>query len=155
MSTSGKSKAPASTNGIKAYSKETLGDEIRRLTAANVQLVTNKMETEKTRVNLEANRTRLLGKKNSLITKREELRTEIVVLNITNVPIRGHQDPLLGPTQNKLKTKRPPPFDNLKKNLQKFLTKTRYYQRFYQQNLPLDSDKVQDTIVNIIENISK
>jgi len=36
MSTSGKGKTPASTNGIKAYSKETLGDEIRKLTTVNV-----------------------------------------------------------------------------------------------------------------------
>jgi len=56
----GKSKAPVSTSGIEAYSKEALGDEIRRLTAVNAQLVTDKMETEKARVNLEANRARLL-----------------------------------------------------------------------------------------------
>ncbi len=74
------------------------------------------METEKTRVNLEADRARLLGKKNSLVTKREKLRAEITTLNATNVLIRGHQDPLLKLTRNKLKTKRSPSFDNLKEN---------------------------------------
>jgi len=36
MSTLGKGKAPVSTSGVEAYSKEVLGDEIRRLTIANV-----------------------------------------------------------------------------------------------------------------------
>ncbi len=113
------------------------------------------METEKAKVNLEADKARLLGEKNSLVAKREELQAEIVALNITNVPIRGHQDLLLRPTQDKLKAKRPPPFDSLKENLQRFFIGTRYYQGFYQQSLPLDSDKVQDVIVNIVEDVSK
>ncbi len=90
MSTSNKGKTPISTNGIEAYSKEILGDEIRRLITANVQLITDKIKTEKTRVNLETDRARLFGEKNSLIIKREELRAEIVALNATNVPIRSH-----------------------------------------------------------------
>ncbi len=53
----GKGKAPVSTNSVEAYNKEALNDEIYKLTIANVQLMTNKMETEKARVNLEANRT--------------------------------------------------------------------------------------------------
>ena len=44
---------PVSTNGVEAYNKKALGDEIRKLIATNTQLITNKMETEKTRVNLE------------------------------------------------------------------------------------------------------
>ncbi len=88
--TLGKGKALASTNGVEAYSKETLGDEIRRLTTANAQLMTDKMKIEKARVNLEADRTRLLDEKNSLIAKKEELRAEIATLNVANVPIRGH-----------------------------------------------------------------
>ena len=44
------------------------------------------METEKARVNLEANRTQLFGKKNSLVAKKEELRAEIVTLNATGPP---------------------------------------------------------------------
>ena len=90
MSTSNKGKTPISTNGIEAYSKEILGDEIRRLITANVQLITDKIKTEKTRVNLETDRARLFGEKNSLIIKREELRAEIVALNAANAPIRCH-----------------------------------------------------------------
>jgi len=93
------------------------------------------METEKTKVNLEADKTRLFGKKNFLIAKKEELRAEIAALYTagpSNVPIRGHQNPFLKPTRNKLKAKRPPLFDNLKENFQGFLTGIRYYQRFYQ-----------------------
>ncbi len=44
--------------------------------------MTNKMKTEKAKVNLEANRMRLLGEKNSLVAKREELRAEIAALYI-------------------------------------------------------------------------
>ena len=97
MSTSGKGKAPVSTNGVKAYNKEALSDEIRRLIAANAQLMTNKIEIEKTRVNLKANKTRLFGEKNSLVAKKEKLRAEIATLNAINVLIRGYQDPFLRP----------------------------------------------------------
>ena len=45
-----------STNGVEVYNKEVLGDEIRRLTVANVQLVTNKTETEKAKINLKTDR---------------------------------------------------------------------------------------------------
>ncbi len=90
MFTSGKGKAPASTSGVKAYNKEALGDKIRRLTVANAQLMTDKIETEKVRVNLKADKARLLGEKNSLVAKKKELRAEIVALNATNVPIRRH-----------------------------------------------------------------
>ena len=90
MSTLDKGKTPASTSGVEAYSKEILGDEIRRLTAANAQLVIDKTETEKARVNLEADKARLFGEENSLVAKREELRAEIAALNVVNVPIRGH-----------------------------------------------------------------
>jgi len=93
ISTLGKGKAFASTSGVEVYSKEALDDEIRRLTTANVQLVTDKIKTEKVRINLKTNKARLLGEKNSLVVKREKLRTEIVALNVagsSNVPIRGH-----------------------------------------------------------------
>ncbi len=50
----------------------------------------NKIETEKARVNLKADKIQLFDKKNSLVIKREELRTEIVALNVTNIPVRGH-----------------------------------------------------------------
>ncbi len=116
------------------------------------------MKIEKVRVNLEANRVQLFGEKNFLVVKREELRAEIITLNaagFSNVPIRRYQNPLLRPTRDKLKVKRPVSFDNIKKNFQRFFTKTRYYQRFYQQNLPFDSNKIQDIIVNIIKDVSK
>jgi len=89
--------------------------------------VTDKMKIEKAKVNLKTDRTRLFGKKNSLVVKKEELRAEIITLNATNVPIRRYQDPLLRLTRDKLKAKRPPLFNSLKKTLQKFFTKTQYY----------------------------
>ncbi len=92
------------------------------------------MEAEKAKVNLKADKTYLLGEKNSLVAKRKELRAEIIALNAagsSNIPIRGYQDPLLRSTQDKLKVKRPSPFDGTKENLQRFFIRTRYYQRFY------------------------
>ncbi len=76
-----KDKVLVSTNGIEVYNKKVLNDEIRRLTATNVQLMIDKIETEKARINLKADKIRLFGKKNSLVIKKEELRIEIVVLN--------------------------------------------------------------------------
>ncbi len=93
ISTSNKGKAPASTNGVEAYSKKVLGEEIRKLTAANTQLMTNKIKTEKVKVNLEVDKARLLDEKNSLVAKREELQAEIAVLNVaglSNVPAYRH-----------------------------------------------------------------
>ncbi len=90
ISTSGKGKAFVSTNGVEAYSKEALDDEIHKLIVANVQLMVDKTETEKARVNLEVDRTRLFDEKNSLVVKKEELRAEIVALNVANVLIRSH-----------------------------------------------------------------
>ncbi len=53
----------AFTNGIETYSKETLNDKIYRLTTTNVQLMINKIETEKTKINLKVDRVRLFDKK--------------------------------------------------------------------------------------------
>ncbi len=117
MSTSSKDKASVSTSSVEAYNKKTLGDKIYRLTTANTQLMADKMETEKTRVNLETDKTRLFGEKNSLVVKKKELRTKIAALNAINVPVYSYQDPLLRPIRDKLKAKRLPPFDDLKKNL--------------------------------------
>ncbi len=74
-----------STNDIEAYSKEVLNDEIRRLITANIQLMIDKMETEKTKVNLEIDKIRLFDEKNSLIAKREKFRAKIITLNVINV----------------------------------------------------------------------
>ncbi len=90
ISTLGKGKTPVSINSVETYSKEILGDEICRLIIVNAQLIINKIETEKVKVNLETDKMRLFGEKNSLIVKREKLRTEIVILNIINVLIRSH-----------------------------------------------------------------
>ncbi len=127
ISTLSKGKTPAFINNVEVYSKEILGDKIRRLTTTNIQLVTDKIETEKVKVNLEVDKVRLFGEKNSLVAKREELRAEIAVLNATNVPIRSHQDPILRLIRNKFKVKRLLLFDSLKKNFQKFFTGIRYY----------------------------
>ncbi len=130
MSTLGKDKAPVSTNGVEVYSKETLGDKIRRLITTNIQLMTDKIETEKARINLEVDKARLLGEKNSLVVKREELRAEIATLNVAgplNVLIRSYQNLPLGPIRDKFKTKKSPSFDSLKENFQKFFIKIRYY----------------------------
>ena len=56
ISISSKGKTSIFISGVEVYSKKILGDKICRLTAANVQLVTDKMETEKVRVNLEVDR---------------------------------------------------------------------------------------------------
>ncbi len=119
-----KGKTPASTNNVETYNKKILGDKIRKLITTNVQLMIDKIEIKKIRINLKTDKIRLLDKKNSLIVKKEKLRTEIVILNVarsSNVPIRNHQNPLLKPTQNKFKIKRPLLFDNIKKTFKSSL----------------------------------
>ena len=72
--------------------------KIQRFSAANAQLVNNKMETEKIKVNLKADKIRLFGEKNSLVAKRKELRAKIVALNavgLSNISVRSYQNPLL------------------------------------------------------------
>ncbi len=56
MFTLDKDKAPISTNDVKAYSKKALGDKIRRLITANTQLMIDKIEVEKARINLKIDR---------------------------------------------------------------------------------------------------
>ncbi len=93
-----KGKTPILISRVEAYNKEILNDEIRKLMVANVQLITDKMETEKVKVNLEADKIQLFNKKNSLVIKKKEFRAEIVALNTAgpfNILIRSHQDPLL------------------------------------------------------------
>ena len=88
-----KGKTLTSINGVEAYNKEVLNDEIRKLTIVNVQLIIDKMKIEKARVNLEADRIRLFGEKNSLVAKRKELRAEIAILNAAgplNILVCGH-----------------------------------------------------------------
>ncbi len=90
-----KGKAFASTNDIETYNKKELDNKIRKLITINVQLITDKMETEKTKVNLKADKTRLFNEKNSLVVKREKFRTEIAILNVTgslNVLIYRYQN---------------------------------------------------------------
>ena len=134
ISTSNKGKTFISINDVETYNKKTLDNKIYRLTATNVQLIADKTETEKTKVNLKTDKIQLFGKKNSLVAKKKEFRIEIVVLNVTglpNVPVCRHRDPFLKPIRNKLKTKRSPSFNSLKKNFQRFFIRIRYYQGFY------------------------
>jgi len=124
---------------VETYSKEALGEEIRKFTAANVQLVNDKLNIEAAKTKLETDKIRLINKKNILIAKREELRaelTEAIVALITNV-----QTPVII-VRDKLKVKRLLPFDKIKKMFQRFFTGTRYYHGFYNQNLSFDLDKV-------------
>ncbi len=89
---SSKGKTSISTNGIEAYTKEQLVIEIQRFITVNVQLMIDKIEAERTKVNLEINKVRLLEEKNSLVIKKEEFRAEIAVMNTVgffNVSIRG------------------------------------------------------------------
>ncbi len=93
MFTLSKGKTSVSTNDVEAYNKETLDDKIRKLIIANTQLMIDKIEIKKAKVNLETNRARLFDEKNSLVVKKKKLRAEIVILNVTepsNIPIRGH-----------------------------------------------------------------
>jgi len=80
-----KGKTSASTNDVKAYNKKTLGDKICKLTTTNVQLMINKIKTEKVKVNLETDKIQLLDKKNFLIIKKEKLQIEITVLNVVEL----------------------------------------------------------------------
>ncbi len=108
ISTSGKNKAPASVNGAEAFIKEQLAVEIQRLSTANTQLISDKIETEKIKINLEADKVRLFGEKNFLIVKREELQAEIVALNAigsSNISVRGYQDLLVNQSRDKLKVR--------------------------------------------------
>jgi len=82
-----KGKTPVSISNVKAYIKKILNNEIRKLIIVNTQLITNKIKTEKVKVNLEADKIRLFDKKNFLMVKKEELRAEIVTLNIVNIPV--------------------------------------------------------------------
>ncbi len=78
-----KGKTSIFTNNVEAYNKEALKDKIRRLTTVNIQLIIDKIEAEKIKVNLEADKTQLFDKKNSLVVKRKEFRAEIATLNTT------------------------------------------------------------------------
>ncbi len=124
----------ASINGIEAYTKEQLAVKIQRLITINIQLMTDKIKTERTKVNLEADKVRLLEEKNFLVVKREEFRAEIAVMNAagsSNVLVRGQQDLLLALIRDKFKAKRLLSFDDLKENFQRFFIGIRYYQGFY------------------------
>ena len=112
----------------------------------------NKLNTEVAKTKLEADKTRLINKKNIFMTKREELRTELIE---TVTAFTTNTQTSINIVQNKLKAKRPPPFDKTKETLQRFLIKTYYYYKFYNQSLPFDLDKIQDTIANITRDTLK
>ncbi len=56
---------------------------------------------------------------------------------------------------NKFKVKRLLSFNKTKETFQRFFIKIRYYYRFYNQNLPFNSNKIQNTIANIIKDTLK
>ncbi len=56
ISISNKSKTFISTNNIEVYNKKILGDEIYKLITTNVQLVADKIKTEKVKVNLKTDK---------------------------------------------------------------------------------------------------
>jgi len=88
ISTLNKVKAPTSTNGIKAFNKEVLKEEIRRLIIINVQLMNNKLDVEAAKIKLKADKTKLISEKNIFVAKREELQvklTETIVILIINI----------------------------------------------------------------------
>jgi hypothetical protein len=118
-----KGKITVSTSGVEVYSKEQLAEEICRFTTTNVQLVNDKLGTEATNAKLEADKSRLISKKNIFVAKREELRTELVAIRAmpaisSNIANTG---------RDRFKAKRPLSFDGVKENLQPFFTGTRYY----------------------------
>ncbi len=90
MFTLDKGKALVSMSDVKVYNKKTLSDKIRRLIIVKIQLIIDKIETEKIKVNLKIDKIQLFGEKNSLVVKRKKLRIEIVILNIANALIRRH-----------------------------------------------------------------
>ena len=102
-------------------------EEIRRLTTTNAQLVNDKLRTEATNAKLEADRNKLINKKNIFVAKREELQTKLKATRA--IPAIAPATTNIG--RDKLKAKRPPLFDGTKENLQLFFTGTRYYQGFY------------------------
>ena len=51
-----KDKISIFTSDVEVYSKEVLNDEIRRLITINVQLIIDKIKTEKAKVNLKADK---------------------------------------------------------------------------------------------------
>ncbi len=63
---------------MEAYSKEALGKEIRRLTATNIQLMNDNLNTEVAKTKLEADKAKLIYEKNILMVKKEELQAELV-----------------------------------------------------------------------------
>ena len=137
ISTSDKGKALISSNGIKAYSKEALREEICRLIITNVQLANDKLDIEAAKIKLEADKATLINEKNIFVAKREELRIELTAI----VPTTNTQVFVII-VCDKLKAKRLPPFDKIKETLQRFFTRTRYYYGFYNQSLLFDLDKV-------------
>jgi len=79
ISNLGKGKTLASSNGIKAYSKEVLREEIRRLTITNVQLANDKLDIEAVKTRFEADKARLISKKNIFVAKKKKLQIELAV----------------------------------------------------------------------------
>ncbi len=134
-----KGKILALTNGIKAYNKEILGEEIYRLTATNTQLMNNKLNIKIAKTKLEADKVKLISEKNIFVVKREELRAELIKTIATF--ITSIQTSIII-VYDKLKAKRLPLVNETKETFQRFFIGTYYYYRFYNQSLFFDSNKI-------------
>jgi len=91
-----------------------LGEEIRRFTTTNVQLINNKLNTEAAKTKLEADKAKLINEKNIFVAKREKLQAELT--EAAAALIISVQTPVII-VHDKLKAKRSPPFDKTKKML--------------------------------------
>ncbi len=88
----------------------------------------DKLGIEATKTKLEADKVKLINEKNILVAKREKLRTELMetaTALTTNIQIP------ITIVYDKLKAKRPPPFDRIKETFQRFFIGTCYYYKFY------------------------
>ncbi len=77
ISTLGKAKAPTSTNGIKAFNKKILKEEICRFIITNIQLINDKLNAEAVKIKFEVNKAKLINEKNIFVAKKEELQVEL------------------------------------------------------------------------------
>ena len=98
------------------------------------------MDIEAVKTRFEVDKIKLINKKNIFVTKKEELQAELTEAAAAT-PTTNIQT-FITIAYNKLKAKRPLPFDRTKETFQRFFIKTHYYYKFYNQNLPFDLNKV-------------
>src|SRR6266699_2772531 len=104
---SSKGKAPVSTSGISAYSKEDLGIMIMKLQDEKAQLIAVNKNLINMGRTVKTDKERLLKGKNTLVYKQDELREQLVAVKTRTVGpsvIPGKRTRKRG-----LKAKKPPP----------------------------------------------